>query len=190
MAMAAMGHSVDIGRTFSGHLFLMSAYRDSVLVALIERLNTAVDLLLSHTLEGEALERLQAEVREMTEALSAIAVLIHIMCDWPARNIARMDKEFEMEYRIVVIDDHIIAQAHHCGWYTCSKAHQSQESDLAVWPFSQENMNKAVKLIGNVAVVQSNAVPLKRGNSWYISPDDLDAKSYNQALRELASAQS
>lgn len=96
---------------------------------------------------------------------------------------------FEMNYRIVVIDNHIIAQSSDGHkWYTCSKANNSDESDFALWPFSQANLNKAVKLVGNVPITQASCKPISRGNSWYVSADDHSAKGYNQALRELARA--
>jgi hypothetical protein len=69
MAMTMVGQIQDIQWTVGGHLWLMSTYRDSVLAELVERLNRSVDLLLSHTIAGEELEQLQADIREMTAAL-------------------------------------------------------------------------------------------------------------------------
>jgi hypothetical protein len=64
------GQTSGIVGTFAGHLWLMSTYRDSILTSLIERYNTAVDQLLDHTLSDGDHRQLQADVREMTAALS------------------------------------------------------------------------------------------------------------------------
>ena len=96
------------------------------------------------------------------------------------------------EYRIVLIDGHIIAQFHSVGWWTCSKANNNNEGDFAVWPFTEGNLAKARKLTGDCPLVGVPAcyVMQHSDNGWYIHRDDVvDVKAYGshgEALRNLA----
>lgn len=91
--------------------------------------------------------------------------------------------------RIVVIDNHIIAQFHdNVRWWTMSKASNNDEGDFALWPLSEANINKARKLAGEDApLIKTDLKPNERyPNCWFISSEDQNTKPYTQALRELA----
>jgi hypothetical protein len=97
------------------------------------------------------------------------------------------------EHRIVLVDAHIIAQFNNVGWWTCSKADNNDESDFAMWAFSQANLGKAHNLIGDCPLVQAPLeyrVKQHTDNGWYIHRGaSVDVKAYgsqNEALRNLA----
>lgn len=98
------------------------------------------------------------------------------------------------EYRVVLIDGHIIAQFARAGWWTCSKANNNNEEDFAVWQFSQGNLAKAYKLIGECKLVEAPVnyrVKQHKDSKWYIyRADEVDLQqaydTQNMALRSLA----
>lgn len=91
------------------------------------------------------------------------------------------------EHRIVLIDGHIIAQFNQgTGWWTASKANNSNESDFAVWPFSESNMHKAQALVGPCSVVETSLKPIQRHDGWLVNPNDIVSVPYNIALRHIA----
>jgi len=102
------------------------------------------------------------------------------------------------QYRIVIVDLHVIAQWHDGRkWWTCSKANNNDENDFAIFFAGTEeaSMAKAKKLVGDAPVVRTDRKPLQRGSTWHIGPDvkewyasaeDQTPKAYNEALRELA----
>jgi len=97
------------------------------------------------------------------------------------------------EHRIVLADAHIFAQFESVGWWTCSKSEFNDERDFAMWGFSQANLSKAHKLIGDCPLVQAPleySVKQHSDNGWYIHRgDSVDVKVYgsqNEALRNLA----
>jgi hypothetical protein len=105
------------------------------------------------------------------------------------------------EHRIILVDNHIIAQFNDftgpmrtASWYTMSRSEHNDESDFAVWQFSQANLTKAYKLItGEYRLVDapSNYCVTQHADSkWYIHRGDtVDVKTYdsqNMALRNLA----
>jgi hypothetical protein len=106
------------------------------------------------------------------------------------------------EQRIVLVDNHIIAQfnqntgpGHTASWYTMSKADNNNEDDFAVWPLSQANLSKAHRLIaGECKIVEapsSHKVKQHDDSRWYIhrgSEIDTQTSYYdkNMALRNLA----
>jgi hypothetical protein len=97
--------------------------------------------------------------------------------------------DFEMtEKRIVLIDGHIVAQWFELGkWWTCSRSSNYNESDFAVWSYSEANLTKATKLIGNGWVCQSDLKPVQRRDRWFAFESDLTPKdTYGEALREIA----
>lgn len=98
------------------------------------------------------------------------------------------------EYRVVIVDGHIIAQFNSVGWYTCSKANNNDEEDFAVWQLSQGNLAKAHKLIGECKLVEAPVnyrVKQHKDSKWYIyRGEEVDLQNpydtQNMALRNLA----
>lgn len=106
------------------------------------------------------------------------------------------------EYRIVVVDEHIIAQFNQntgsmgtASWYTCNRSEHNDERDFAVWPFSEENLSKAFKLIGCECRVIEPPVDYyteqHNDGKWYIHRGgEVGLKNaydtQNMALRNLA----
>jgi len=111
-----------------------------------------------------------------------------------------MKTEYPTEYRIVKVDEHIIAQFNMFtgpnrseSWYTCSKADNNDENDFAVWAHTEANLGKARNLIGKCEIVECPSdcqVSQHTDNGWYIHRGDVvDDKaygSYSEALRNLA----
>ena len=97
--------------------------------------------------------------------------------------------DFEvMEHRIVVIDEHIIAQFNDgTGWWTGSKASNNDENDFAIWPFSESNMRKAQNLfmVGSCPVLRTDKKPIERNGGYCVDESDITPKPYNQALRMI-----
>ncbi|GAC1468923.1 MAG: hypothetical protein PVS3B3_24820 [Ktedonobacteraceae bacterium] len=93
-----------------------------------------------------------------------------------------------MEHRIVVIDEHIIAQFNEVGWWTCSKASNNDENDFAIWTYSESNMRKAQNLfvVGSCPVLRTDSKPIQRNGGWCLDEGDVTPKPYNTALRQLA----
>lgn len=103
----------------------------------------------------------------------------------------------ETEYRIVVVDEHIIAQFNQVGWWTCSKANNNDEGDFAVWPYSESNLQKAFKLIGTECRPIEPPIDCyteqHTDGKWYIHRSgEVDLREAyngkNEALRNLARA--
>lgn len=104
------------------------------------------------------------------------------------------------ERRIMLVDGRIIAQFNQntgpnqsASWYTMSKADNNNESDFAVWPFTEGNLAKARKLAGDCSLIggpSTHHVMQHADSKWYIHRGDLiDVKVYdsqNEALRNLA----
>jgi hypothetical protein len=65
------------------------------------------------------------------------------------------NRELTTEHRIVLADGHIIAQFNSVGWWTCNQSEHNDERDFAMWTFSQANLSKAHKLIGDCPLVQA-----------------------------------
>lgn len=99
------------------------------------------------------------------------------------------------EYRIVLIDGHIIAQFNSVGWWTCSRSEYNDERDFAVWPYTEANLAKAYKLIGcecrPIDPPVDYYTEMHNDGKWYIHRSgEVDLrKAYdtqNEALRNLA----
>jgi hypothetical protein len=95
------------------------------------------------------------------------------------------------ERRIVVIDNHIIAQWYEIGkWWTLSKANNNTESDFALWPYSESNMLRAIKLFGDLPVVRTDCKPYEGVHGWYTYTSAIaeTPMSYTVALLKMASS--
>ena len=109
--------------------------------------------------------------------------------------------DVKTDRRIVLADAYIFAQFNldtepgdEPMWYTMRKSAHNDESDFAMWPYSEDNLLKARVLAGDCPIINAPLeYRVKRHGMtgrWYVHRGDtVDEKAYdshNVSLRNLA----